>query len=254
MNISNFAAPTESHKRDVSRSLAIDQFGLRSSVDKMKRDPEGNTELMWLTANAPLAWMAQYVQARGNQAGLNAQNWKGQTALYLATSLGAKDKVEFLLKSGAVDYPTVEGVTSLHVAAAMGHCDIATLLVQHGSFVNAQDDEGDLPLHWAVREGNVDMVRLLVKLGTNYHSPNADGEDPLQLASCLDDEAVQEALAEAIEEYQEERDATFEDAARSPMELDGHSLLDVQFAKLFRETTAERDAKIPPAFRPRGVC
>jgi len=116
------------------------------------------------------------------------------------------------------------------------------------------DDEGDLPLHWAVREGNVDMVRLLVKLGTNYHSPNADGEDPLQLASCLDDEAVQEALAEAIEEYQEERDATFEDAARSPMELDGHSLLDVQFAKLFRETTAERDAKIPPAFRPRGVC
>jgi ankyrin repeat protein len=118
---------------------AVPDFGLQQCADQvLKRDNEGNTELMWMTGNAPVGWMAQYVQLKGNESGINAQNWKGHTALYIATSLGAKDKVEFLLRSGAADYPTVEGVTALHVAAAMNHEEIAKLLVQHGSFINAQ--------------------------------------------------------------------------------------------------------------------
>jgi ankyrin repeat protein len=231
---------------------AVPDFGLHA--DQLKRDNEGNTELMWITANAPVGWMSQYVQLKGNQAGINAQNWKGQTALYSAASLKAKDKVEFLLRSGAADYPTVEGVTALHVAAAMDDCDIAKLLVQHGSFINAQDDEDDTPLHWAVREGKVDMVRLLVKLGADYNCPNADGEDPLQLAACINDEELDDALAEAVEEAEEEHDAMFEDvtavdvlAAGSPMQLDGQDLLGAQFANLLRDGK-ECDAEIPRSF------
>lgn len=248
---------------------AVPDFGLQQCADQvLKRDNEGNTELMWMTGNAPVGWMAQYVQLKGNESGINAQNWKGHTALYIATSLGAKDKVEFLLRSGAADYPTVEGVTALHVAAAMNHQEIAKLLVQHGSFINAQDDEDDTPLHWAVREGKVDMVRLLVKLGADYNCPNADGENPLQLAACIDDEELNDVLAEAVEEAEEERDAMFEDApapvpeliaAGSPMQLDGQDLLGAQFAKLLRDNSGhnnttshgkarECDAEIPRSF------
>lgn len=48
-----------------------------------------------------------------------------------------------------------EEQTPLHVAARLGHADIAALLLQHGADVAATTKDKYTPLHIAAKEGNI---------------------------------------------------------------------------------------------------
>ncbi len=71
--------------------------------------------------------------------------------------------------------------TVLHVAAQMGHKDIAALLLDNKADVNAGVRDAT-PLHVAAYAGHKDIVRLLIARGAKVNSKNHDGKTPLQFA------------------------------------------------------------------------
>lgn len=51
-----------------------------------------------------------------------------------------------------------EEQTPLHVAARLGHADIAGLLIQHGADVTANTKDKYTPLHIAAKEGRFQFL------------------------------------------------------------------------------------------------
>ena len=74
--------------------------------------------------------------------------------------------------------------TPLHVAAAKGEGEIATLLLTYQADVNAMDAEGNTPLHYAVINGRKGMAEWLIANGAEFKAKtNNAGETPLHVAS-----------------------------------------------------------------------
>jgi len=70
--------------------------------------------------------------------------------------------------------------TALHEAARSGRADIAELLLEHGSDINATELEGDTPLHTAVKwGGHEDVVKVLIAHKANVNAGDKDGMTPL---------------------------------------------------------------------------
>jgi len=90
-----------------------------------------------------------------------------ESALH-AAARGSPAIVELLLAEGA-DPNIKEGMngqTSLHLAASMGHVEIVSLLLREGADPNSVDNDGATPLRLAIRDyGKVDVVRLLLENG-----------------------------------------------------------------------------------------
>ena len=74
--------------------------------------------------------------------------------------------VRLLLDNTAeVNIKNNEGATPLHLAANMGHKELAKLLLAYKADVNAQTNKGTTPLRVAVLKGHIDMVDLLRERG-----------------------------------------------------------------------------------------
>src|SRR5690606_38872699 len=112
------------------------------------------------------------------------------------------DAVRALLAAGA-DPNAVEPLdqqTALMWAAAEGHLDIVSLLLDKGADPNMQArvselterKNADFPsggfaaLHWAARDGNEAMLRLLLKRGANIDARNGDNSTAMMLAIVND--------------------------------------------------------------------
>ena len=97
------------------------------------------------------------------------------------------------------------GTTLLHLAAALGHTDIAIALIEAGAKLNIQteeeeDEEGDVeegsgetPLHWAADAGHAGVAIALIEAGADLNIQDPYGWTPLHLAAnarydyyCLD--------------------------------------------------------------------
>mmetsp|Transcript_9904 Transcript_9904/g.28548 ORF Transcript_9904/g.28548 Transcript_9904/m.28548 type:complete len:81 (+) Transcript_9904:992-1234(+) len=70
---------------------------------------------------------------------------------------------------------------------------MAAYLIQQGSPIDAQDDNGETPLHIAVLAEQAGIVRLLLSRGASSTIKNNDNQDPLILAD-ESSEAVRDAL------------------------------------------------------------
>lgn len=104
-----------------------------------------------------------------------------------------RDKVFQLLLSHCErvdDIRDSDGRTPLHLAASDGRLDIAQMLIEHGSGVNAVDDAGLTPLHKSLvdeyttlNEDKLNIVRLLLEHKADVDAPNKNGSTPLLLAA-----------------------------------------------------------------------
>lgn len=119
-----------------------------------------------------------------NGANVSAQDCFGCTALH-NTFWGDQAMVTFLLTNGINTEVKADGDygrTALHRAIKIDDQAIATLLLQNGANVNAQDDFGYTPLHLAVNTVNAMMCTLLLQNGADVNVQDAAGNTPLALA------------------------------------------------------------------------
>lgn len=128
---------------------------------------------------------------------LNAHAPDGFTALGLAAFFGQAALVEWLLEKGAdpnVGSNNDMRVRPLHSAAAnadptLAHA-MATLLLDYGAEVDAQQEGGYTALHEAAQSGKTELARLLLAHGANPALATTDGTLPAELAAKHNRQAV----------------------------------------------------------------
>ncbi|PON39069.1 Transmembrane protein [Parasponia andersonii] len=122
---------------------------------------------------------------------------QGNTSLHVATIGGNETFVEKTLQS----YPllvyeaNMKGQTALHIAARLGHLEVASLLISYArrtdgvagagteNLLTMVDHEKNTALHEAVRFGHYDIVELLIKKEPSLTCLTNDcGESPLFIA------------------------------------------------------------------------
>lgn len=109
----------------------------------------------------------------------------GFTILGLASFFEHTEIVKYLLTAGAdVNLPSNNNfkVAPIHSAAARKNTEMASLLIQGGANVNAQQMSGVRPLHSAAHLGDLAMVKLLLANGANVQVNTNEGKSPLQMA------------------------------------------------------------------------
>ncbi|RYP07035.1 hypothetical protein DL764_002794 [Monosporascus ibericus] len=105
-------------------------------------------------------------------------------ALHLAALHGREELVnKFLLGYTKPDEPEDE-TTPIHLASAVGHHKIASILLSKGLDVNAKDHHGNTALHLASQYGHLLVTDELLRQGADVGSNNTEGRTPLHLA-CL---------------------------------------------------------------------
>lgn len=72
---------------------------------------------------------------------------------------------------------------SLHIAASLGHADIARSLIEHGASVDSVDDHLWTPLHFAAVEGQLQLTELLIDFNANVNAVNDRLESPCMMAA-----------------------------------------------------------------------
>ena len=104
---------------------------------------------------------------------------RGYSPLHLAAYFGREDRVAQLLSvTGAeavslVQKRSIDGSTSLHLAALQGHAGIIeTLIARSPSLIDEQDNDGCTPLHHAATNGHINVLRCLIANGANIYQTN----------------------------------------------------------------------------------
>eukprot|EP01088_Endostelium_zonatum_P003344 TRINITY_DN1455_c0_g2_i1.p1 TRINITY_DN1455_c0_g2~~TRINITY_DN1455_c0_g2_i1.p1 ORF type:complete len:375 (-),score=168.13 TRINITY_DN1455_c0_g2_i1:79-1203(-) len=168
-------------------------------INKNSRDKLGNTPLIHSLLSPPSSFSPLSLPSLFIDHGVdvNSQNYNGETALFIAASLGLLPQVEFLLENGAkIQIPNLDGATALHAAAAGGWDEVVKVLGMYGAWVNVGDDEEDTAVHYAVREGECGVLRVLKELGADFDARNTDGETAMDLAKSLGSWEVVKILRE----------------------------------------------------------
>ena len=109
---------------------------------------------------------------------LNAQNARGETALWLACIYKQQDYVKILLEAGSnPNIASSGGNASLH-AAVSGRCNenIISAILDHGAIVNATNKENVTALVLTCEKGNENVINLLLNSGANPNIADTNGD------------------------------------------------------------------------------
>ena len=84
------------------------------------------------------------------------------------------------LKSSEMGLDTAK---SLHIAASLGHADIARSLIEHGASVDSVDGYLWTPLHFAADQGQTQLTKLLIDSNANVNAVDNRLESPCMVAA-----------------------------------------------------------------------
>ena len=118
-------------------------------------DPNSLTFLRWLSLQWGIA-----AKSRGNTGGI-------PHAIHVAAFAGLSKFAMALLAQdpASVSVVDVQQRVPLHWAAANGHAEVASLLIEHGSNPNAEDTRGLKPIHLAAQRNHVAVLKRLLEAG-----------------------------------------------------------------------------------------
>ncbi|CAH0477387.1 unnamed protein product [Peronospora belbahrii] len=145
VNLCNYKGrrPLHAVKQSVNMALIIEKL-IAAGADINAMEKRGFTPLMFMCSTASLEGSATLL-ALG--ADVHCVAWSnGFSALEFAVNSGRTELVELCLLKGAnPNAPTLDGNTSLHLAAVLLHADIIRLLLQRGANPNVQNRYGQTP-------------------------------------------------------------------------------------------------------------
>ncbi|XP_071139792.1 poly [ADP-ribose] polymerase tankyrase-like [Mytilus edulis] len=104
--------------------------------------------------------------------------------LLKATEEGNIKEVEICIKNGAsLECRTDDsgGLTPLMLAALIGHLEVVTFLVSHGSQLEVTDKFGLTALHYAAQSGEIDVTKWLIDQGCSPWVKSKQGKTPYDL-------------------------------------------------------------------------
>jgi uncharacterized protein len=133
----------------------------------------------------------------GDAASVSSYSPDGFTALALASYLGQKESVDYLIEKGADVNALARnetGFTALTGAVTQNHNEIAKALVKKGAHVNHSYEGGFTPLMHAAHSGNVELVSFLLQNGADPTAKNGEGKSPLTFAQEKNNPRITELL------------------------------------------------------------
>lgn len=118
-----------------------------------------------------------------------------------AAALGDQQRLAALLDAdpGLLHARTVDGFTSLHLAAFLGRTGATILLAQLGADIGAvaDNDSRVQPIHSAVASGDIGVVEALVRAGADLDARQQAGYTPLMGAAAQGASTIVERLLAA---------------------------------------------------------
>jgi ankyrin repeat protein len=161
-------------KREIVEELLDD-----SDVNARNRD--GVNALLCAAANGHAEVVRLLLE---NWAQVDATDAKGRTALIVAAYNGHFNCVQMLIDKGADPLAADEqGVSALHAAVLKGYADIAGILLdEEPESKDFPTKEGRTPLHYAAARDQYDCVDSLVMKGANPNAKDFCGSTPLHVA------------------------------------------------------------------------
>lgn len=164
---------------------------LGANVDQ--RNHAGGTALMY-AAQYGRTESADALLANGAEPNLRAA--KSWTAIMIAVLKGHESVTELLLEQGAdPNLPDMLGWTPLMRAVANQRAPIVEILLRSEHIaVNASDTDGLSALHIAAALGDIGLTRRLLAHGADTQARDGRGNTPAMLAEQAQHEAVSELL------------------------------------------------------------
>lgn len=173
-------------------------YFLEKGVDANKADNEGNTPFMNASSAKDMAVFNVLLPKVTN---INAQNFKGESALALAVKSGSPEIVALLLKNNAtINVKDKEGnsiasylIQSYRAPRADQKDEFATkleLLQEKGlDFATSQKD-GNTIYHLAVVKNDLDLLKKIASLKIDVNAKNAEGVTALHKAAMISKDDV----------------------------------------------------------------
>jgi uncharacterized protein len=176
---------------------------IEAGADVNRRNAKGDTPLI-VAARASHIRALRMLISHG--ADLEGQSYPGmrpgdlytgseQTALMIASSIGAIDSVRVLVRAGASMTAVDQGGrNALMSAAGNGRKDVAEFLLKHGAGVNMSSPGGKTALIYAAMGGYTECVKMLLRHGADASIKDQDGKTALDYARKLGDPYLENAL------------------------------------------------------------
>ncbi len=133
---------------------------------------------------------------------LQAYSWDGFTGLHLAVFFGHEEIAGLLIDKGsdidaiAANLSFARNATPLHSAVAANRTALVRLLISRGAKINAVQDGGFTPLHGAAFNGNADIAGLLLDAGADVSRLTADRKTASTIARERGHDALAARLAD----------------------------------------------------------
>ena len=164
----------------------------QAALEKQRREQAALEKQRWEPQRQEQAFVAE-VGRKPHPRG----RYRGETDLYIATSLNLPVLTRSLIAQGAeVNVKGNDGNTPLHIAVRAAASAMVKVLLRNGAEVNAKGNDGNTPLHIAVRADTSAMVKVLLDNGAEVNVKDNSGDTPLHVAARADASAMVKVLLE----------------------------------------------------------